>query len=151
MDLGHECIACGIRSFDDNWKEWHPVRENEPDEYEALCGACAARWMRCECCGDAHPDVDLYTDRIGNKVECEDCIDSCGKHCMVLTDRLDHTEQLALMRADKDDWDRKRAEDARALSAFEAAKAAEALEREDQLSAVRESLRVTLERQAKQN
>ena len=39
---GHECIACGIRSWDDGWKTFYPVRQAEPEEYEAAKASIAS-------------------------------------------------------------------------------------------------------------
>lgn len=142
----HECIACGIKSWDDGWKTFYPIREAEPDEYEALCSTCAIEWMRCDCCGDAHQEVDLFTEgHYRDVVKCEDCIDRCVRYCKTLAERADHASMQAELRINKATWADEQAKRLRE------AQLAEEREREEQLSAVRESLRATLERQAKQN
>ena len=117
----HQCIVCSTIVSPD----WWPIRNEDRNAYEAICLECADYCYECDCCGDATHSENLTAEQqlpgSREKWRCNECMDRCGAKCRVIEER----EQLAEMRE--------------ALNL-------ERESREQQLSEVRDSLRVTLER-----
>lgn len=126
----HECVLCG--SYRPG--VWSPIRSNEVTPgFEAICEDCIDYCAICDCCGDTVHHQALEEERpsrpgsFGKSMwRCPACVESCGGTCWVLVERSQLAEMRELLHL-------------------------EGSERDQQLSEVRDSLRLTLERIAKRN
>lgn len=129
--MDDECVQCSRPRASSGELDFYLL-----DDYgsEMVCEPCAQDWMQCDCCTRLHHEsaVWMRKSKWNGKEQwlCDECIRECGVRCEVLKG-IDDQEYI-----------RKQAEE-QVLQ--------DQLQRRAQVSEVRETLRVTLERQANRN